>query len=320
VDPKQSVDGDRNPPAPAQRLARRCAGAACGIALLALAGWLFGARILAGQWGRLIPMAPITALALCFLGGGVFSQARWPAPRLSRKFALAAAGLAATLALLVLVQLAAGVDAGVESALARTSESVGRIPLGRMSPWTAFSLILESGALLLLLLAARRRWAASLAALLALPAAAMNLVVLVGYAYGAPLLYGGGTVPVALPTALAFVLLGVAQIGLALPGVPGLGAWTGESIRGVLLRAFMPGLLAVILLAGWLGTASWASGTVNPALWHSVEAIVVGVLVVAVIAWAARRTGDTIERAQEALRESESRHRASSRRPWKASC
>ena len=56
----------------------------------------------------------------------------------------------------------------------------------------------------------------------------------------------------ALPTALAFVLLGAGQIRLALHGVPALRAWSGDSMRGMLLRAFLPVILLVILLkAGW---------------------------------------------------------------------
>ncbi|MDP2998502.1 MAG: response regulator, partial [Bryobacterales bacterium] len=282
-------------------MAQRCAGAACGIAMLALAGWLGGARLLAGQWGGAIPMAPSTALAFLFLGGGLFSHARWFGPRLGRLFALASAGLPAGLGLLALAQFATGFDSGVERTLARTNELFGHIPLGRMSPLTAASFLLESGALMLLLRAARWRFAASLAALLALAAAAINLVVVVGYAYGAPLLYGGVTIPVALPTALAFVLIGAGQIGLALPGVPAARAWRGDSMRGLLLRAFLPAMLALILLAGWLDVMQPAVASLNPALWHSLTALLACVLIVAIAGWTARRTGDAIERAREAL-------------------
>ena len=244
--------GKRDPSAQAQRLTQLCAGAAFGIALLALAGWLFGARFLAGQWGGAIPMAPSTALAFLLLSGGVFSHARWPARRRSRYFTPVSIGLTALLGLLVLAQFIVGFDSGVERMLARTNELFGQIPLGRMSPLTAASFLLESGALMLVLRASRWRFADSMAALLAFTAAAINVVVLVGYAYGAPLLYGGATIPVALPTALAFVLLGAGQIRLALHGVPALRAWRGDSMRGMLLRAFLPVILLVIFLEGWM--------------------------------------------------------------------
>src|ERR1017187_1532429 len=103
--PDLRTDWDANSAARAQRVTQRCAAAACGIALLALVGWLLDVRLLAGQWKGCIPMSPSTALALLLLSGGVFSRARWPMHPLSRRVALAAAGLAAVLGLLVLAQL-----------------------------------------------------------------------------------------------------------------------------------------------------------------------------------------------------------------------
>ena len=297
-----------DPTAHARRLTGLCAGAACGIALLALAGWLVDARILAGQWGGVLPMAPSTALAFLSLGGGVLSFARWPAHRQTRLLALLLAGLPAVLGLLVLAQFTAGFDSGVERLLLRTKSSFGHIPLGRMSPLTAATFLLESGALIILL-AIRWRLAASMAALLAFAAAAINVVVLVGYLYGAPLLYGGAIIPVALPTAFAFVLVGVGAAQPDAARVPALRAWTGDSMRGLLLRAFLPPMLLFVFLEGWLGSLQPIAASVNPALWHSLEALVACGLILVITARAARRTGDAIERTQEALRESEERHR-----------
>src|ERR1017187_2905943 len=269
---------DANSPARAQRVAQRCAAAACGIVLLALAGWLLDVRLLAGQWRGGLPMAPSTALAFLFLSGGVFSHARWSTHPLSRRIALAAAGLAAMLGLLVLARFITGGDWGVELALTRTHELSGRIPLGRMSPLTAGGVLLESGALLFLLHTTRWRFAASVAALLALMATVGSLVILLGYSYGDPLLYGAATIPVSLPTALAMVLVGVAQIKLTLPGVAALRAWRGDSMRGVLLGALPRDALT---------------------------ALVACALIVAIVAWIARRIGDTIDRLQEARKQAE---------------
>ena len=265
-------------PAPARQLTGLCAGAACGIALLSLAGWLADSRFLAGQWGGAIPMAPSTALAFLFLSGGVFSYARWPTHRLNRYFAPVSIGLPASLGLLVLAQFIAGFDSGVERALARTSQLLGHIPLGRMSPLTAATFLLESGSLLLVLSAARWRFAASMAALLAVVAASINVVILAGYLYGAPLLYDGDIIPVALPTALAFVLLGAGQIRLVLHGVPLLRAWRGNSMRGVLLRAFLPAMLSLILLESLLDTVQPTAAYVNPAVRHALVALLFAVL------------------------------------------
>ena len=130
------MNGTPSPDA-APRLPQICAGIAGGIALLALAGWQMNARFLAGQWGTYIPMAPSTALAFLLLGGALFCYARWPAQRLSRLFALAVVSLASLLALLVLAQFSSGIDLGVEQALSRTNEWLGRGARRRLAPPSA---------------------------------------------------------------------------------------------------------------------------------------------------------------------------------------
>ena len=307
--PQQSASWDARPPAQAQWFTQLCAGAAFGIALLAETGWLFHSRFVAGGWGRYLPMAPVSALALLLLSGGAFSHARWPEHRLCRRLTPALAGLPALLGLLVLAHFVTGLNLGVEWLLSRINLLAGHLPLGRISPLTAGVLLLESVALLLLLRSARWRFAASGATLLALAGAMTGIVILVGYAYGVPLLYGGATVPMPLLNALACVLVGMGQIGLAAPGVPALRPWRGNSIRGLLLRAFMPAMLAIILLEGFLDAIRWTAAPPNPALWHSTAALVAGAVIVVIIGWTARRAGDTIDRAGETLRASEERFR-----------
>ena len=307
MSPRQSAYRDRKPSAHPRRFTRLCAGSAFGIALLAEAGWLFHARFLAGQLGGCIPMSPTTALALLLLSGGVFCHERWSEHGRSRRLALVLACVPALLGLLVLAQFFAGFDSGLEWALSRTNEVLGRVRIGRMSPWSAGTFLLESAALMLVLQASRRRFATSVAALLALLATAGSLVVSVGYAYGVPLLSGGTTIPMSLPTALAFVLLGAGEISLAVRALPTLGGWSGDSTRGMLIRAFLPTMLFFILVEDWVQTRTAAS--LNPALLHSLTALACCALIVAISFWTARRTGDAIDRAEQALRESESQYR-----------
>src|SRR3989304_401935 len=280
----QTMNGNQLQEA-APRLPQICAGIAGGIALVALAGWQMNARFLAGQWDTYIPMAPSTALAFLLLGGALFCYARWPAQRLSRRFALAAVSLASLLALLVLAQFISGIDLGVEQALARTNELFGRAALGRMSPLTATAFLLENAALFILLIGQRWPNAPIAAALLAVIATAINFVVLAGYAYGAPLLYGGTNIPVALPTAIAFVVVGRGQITMAVPRAPALAAWSRATLRGRLLRAFLPSLLVLLLVEGWLEVRIEPFLSLNRGLWHSLSPLTVGALIVTVMGW-----------------------------------
>ena len=303
---EQFAGGSRNSPAKSLRLIQGCAGAAFGIALLAAAGWPFHMRFLAGQWGGYIPASPTTALALLLLSSGVFIQARWSAHRRSRRLALVLAGLPALLALVVVTHFFTGLGSWLERLLYGAGEAVGLIPVGRMSPLAAGVVLLESGAPLLLVRAGRWRFAATAAVVLAPLGGAVGLVVLVGYAYAAPPMYGGATIPVALPTALALGLVGVGETVLALHQLPVWRAWTGDSTRGAILRAFLPAMLFFVLIEDWL--AAWTASR-NPALVHSLSALACGALIAVVGIFAARRTGDAIDRAGEALRTSEERNR-----------
>ncbi len=287
-----------------ERVAPLYAVFAFAIALLAEAGWLLHVGFLAGRWGAYVPMAPSTALAILLLSSGVFALSRWPHRRSVRRFGFAAAGLPLLLGLLVLARFITGMDSGVEFLLSRTDELIGGVPLGRMSPLTAVTVLLEAGALLLLC-APRRHLAAAMAALFALLGAMANSVALLGYCYGAPLMYGGASIPVAFPTAVAAVLVGVAQIRLAVPGMPAALAWSRDSVRGNLLRAFLPGVVLFILFDGWLDSMSTIPSRTNPALWHCLEALVACVVVGIYTVWTARRIGNTLERARQSLEKSQ---------------
>jgi diguanylate cyclase (GGDEF)-like protein/PAS domain S-box-containing protein len=286
-----------------------CASLATGIALLALLGWISGARFLAGQFGTYIPMAPSTALTFLLLGSALFRFAHLPLRRFRGLLEGLAVGIVLLIGLFVLAQFIFGIDFGIERVLSRTNELLGSTPLGRMSHITAVAFLLEGAALLILLLRERWRNAPTAVAVLAAGAIAIHTVVLIGYVFGAPLLYGGPTIPVALPAAIAFVLVGLGQFNLAAPGVPALREWSGASMRGILLRAFLPFLLFFILLDSWTDLAFAPMMKLNPAVWYSLKVLAAGALIVFIIAWIARRTGGEIERAQKARAESEARIR-----------
>jgi PAS domain S-box-containing protein len=140
-------------------------------------------------------------------------RARWLARSGASAFGLAAIFVTALLSLSVLLPERFGLAAWVEHALAPTAARVGGLPVGRMSPLTAWAFLLAAAALLLPLIPLDRgRLGPRLSAGLALAVVLIGLVVLLGYSLGAPLLYGGPTIPMALLTAAAFALLGLALL------------------------------------------------------------------------------------------------------------
>ncbi|GEM_PF-6358731 len=290
-----------------QLLSQVCAFAAGSLAVLSLLGWQLDMRFLAGQWGDYVPMAPSTAIAFLLLSSMLFTHTRWPAQGWNWNLSLAALTLILFVAALVLLQFFLGFDVGLEQKLSRTNELLGGIPVGRMSFLTAILFILESSAFVLFLVFGQWRHTIAASVVLAVGATTMSTVVLAGYLYNAPLLYGGIAVPVALPTAMAFVAIGIGQINLSVNTVHLFYEWRSTSIQGHLLRAFLPWISIGVLLITWLAYLATNYELYNPAVVSSLEAIIILVIIMGITGWIARKTGTEIEHTQSLLKESQER-------------
>jgi PAS domain S-box-containing protein len=207
-----------------------CASAAVGIAGVGGAGWAFGNHTLGAFGADLVPMAPLTALALLGLGGTLLVREFRPDPPIWRWVAAGVAGFAALGGLLVLGSHLYAVPSVLDLWLAPTETALREIPLGRMAPSTAAVLVTAALSLLLDpgapgIHPARRHAAAALGTLVV----ATGALVILGYASGTPWAYGGTHIPMALSTALAVALLG---LGTLLPAAVGLWwpALAGDSL------------------------------------------------------------------------------------------
>jgi PAS domain S-box-containing protein len=135
--------------------------------------------------------------------------------------------------------------------------------------------------------------------------AGMSTIMLMGYAFGTPLLYGTRTIPVALPTAAAFLALSVG-LAAALPGT----SWavqtlSGPRMRARLFRVFLPTTMVLLLLVGWAQSAALNRNSANPALWMWTLALASTFVVGLVVFVVTRRTGDAIDQTARALAQSE---------------
>ncbi|MFI5381556.1 MAG: PAS domain S-box protein, partial [Tepidisphaerales bacterium] len=73
---------------------------------------------------------------------------------------------------------------------------------------------------------------------------------------------------------------------------------SGNTLRGRLLRAFLPSTLLIVLIGGWTDVAFGERWATNPALSHSLTALAGCGLMVAIIGWIARSLGNSLEQAQ----------------------
>ena len=137
-----------------------------------------------------------------------------------------------------------------------------------------------------------------------------NIVFILGYIYGAPLLYGGTVIPVGLSTAIAFIFLGGAIIFTNGPEHLPLSLFTGATTRAILLRAFVP--VSVLLVIGSNVFMAYAKSYLNiqDALLSAISTLVAMLVTGIVIFQIARQIGGSMDKAENALRESEQRFKS----------
>ncbi len=226
-----------------------CALLAAGMAALALWSWVAGVSELFTTSDQHIPMATTTALLLAWVSVAVFLQTRWPAQKSVVRFGYSTAVVVAAAGLLACLRPRFGWGSPIEQWLAHSTDEIGGVPIGQMSPLTGGAFVVASLALFFRLAAGGRRSGTRWISLaFAVGVALLGAGVVAGYILGKPRVVGDYLIPMALWTATAFTLL-----GLALATSPVI-ANSSTSVRG---RRFggMPWVLAVsmALVVGLVG-------------------------------------------------------------------
>ena len=310
-----------------RRITRVCLAMSTIISFLALFGWslsiLFdwrpGPLILASFHPNpdVVPMAPVTAVAFLLITFAVILYA-WRFPNPTRRMHWGIAVIALPVFVFGIYKLSlfaqGHVGEGVEQTVAKAVGEQGRVqknaddvPKGVMSPVTAASFLLAAMAVVLLVID-RNPWLARTATLCAMVVIFVNLWTLLRYLEPPEKIFAFFKIPVAIPTALGFLLVGVALVtvqgsehGLIRPLI-------GRSTRAMLLRAFLPMTLLVLLfalvLSRMLQRLQGTEGANAPfvrdvlsgvsAFWVMISIVITTV----VISWISQRIGQRLEGAE----------------------
>ncbi|MFN2398557.1 MAG: ATP-binding protein [Gemmatimonadaceae bacterium] len=185
------------------------------IGAAALTGWVTGSRTLSAGDPTFIPVAPNTALLFVLLGASVCTFAK--PSRVTRLFARPAIALSFLVSGARLAEYVVGANLSVDQWLfAFPSESFGLAPVGKMAFFTAVTFFFSGLALFALTFEIRKRSVNDAVRAVALLVTLIGGIFSLGYLYDAPLLYGTSSIPMALPTAVAFVVLG---LSMAVPAI-----------------------------------------------------------------------------------------------------
>ncbi|MEW6511250.1 MAG: CHASE3 domain-containing protein [Bacteroidota bacterium] len=200
----------------ATRIAQVCGGVVAGAGTLALAGWLTGVRAIA-NWGEgYIPMAPNTALCFILLGAGLIAAGSHGV--LAALGARGGAVVVVAIALFRLLEFLIAVDMGVDRWIFRPPEEFLReAPVGQMAFVTAVTFLFAGCSALFMTLPRKSGMTGDVSGMLAIVVAGLGLAFALGYAFGKPILYSGNVIPMALSTAVAFLVFGSGSLAALYP-------------------------------------------------------------------------------------------------------
>jgi PAS domain S-box-containing protein len=251
-----------------------------------LAGWAFDIEALKSALPGMVAMNPGgTALAFLLAGVSLWVQSA-PASRRLRALAMACAGGVILLALLRLGGYLLAWDRGPDRLLFRAKLDMEGLRTGhpnRMAPNTAGAMLLVG--LALTLLDARSRRGVLAGQFLALAAALVALLAIIGYAYSALRLAGiEQFIPMALNTAVSLALMS-SGILCARPSRGVMAVVSSAGAGGVMARRLLPAVIIIPPVVGWVRWLGQHEGIVDQVMGLSLFVLTIVVMFTALIWW-----------------------------------
>jgi PAS domain S-box-containing protein len=284
------------------------------VASLGLLGYLPGLHSLGSVRDDFIPMAPSTAISFILLSTILVARfAPWSRWLPYRVLLIAVVVSVSVFGALEFIGYVCGRDLNFEEKLVPVSGYLNGIPIGLMSPATGFLFLLAGLSILGLLVSrpeqARRVIIGHAAGITGTIVLLSSSVFSLAYLFGTPLLYdASNTIPMALTTALAFFLLGLATVSACGLHVFPLKLIAGASTNATLLRFFLPLIVLSTLLGILAGVgSSFVSGT-NPAFVSALLVVLMCILTGILIGTVASRIGNKLDAANRALQASEAKY------------
>ena len=275
-----------------------CCGLTIGMGAIALLGWLSELRILASISHNYIPMAPNTAVAFIAMGTAAIALHCRPLHPIFRWTSSLISVCVAILGILILLHYANLIAFDGNGLILKGShELFGNVPVGSMSSLTAGGFILAGASLFLLTLPALKKPVRNVASCLATTVTVVGCVVVFGYLYGTPIFYGGSTVPMAINTACAFIMMGMSLIHLAGAECIPTNYFLGASVRARLMRGFFPILMLGTIFVNYVFDTFVLKRSLNPAVTIGTNALLTGVIVGAIVFFIAKMVGGDIDHA-----------------------
>jgi len=243
---------------------------------LVLIGWQLDIAALTSGLRARVAMNPLTALGFVAGAGSLWLLQVAPATT-ARRAAQLGAGLVIVIGGTTLIGYLVGDNLGLDQIMYRE-----RLGTNRIAPNTGLNFLLIGATLLLLDWGTRSGYRP--AQLLVLVPTAVALTSVLGYAYDVGELYGFARhIPMALPTAVAFLALGLG-IACARPDRGFVSVMASTHAGGVLARRLLPAAVLIPTLLGWLRLLGQRAGLFGAELGLAMAVVANIVLFAALIA------------------------------------
>ena len=270
---------------------------------LNLFGWLMGKMGLTSFSIKFIPI-PLSS-AVVFIALSILFVFKWDSKTslLAKSMVILFEILIAIYCGLIFLDFLFDFPWDLETIFIKNPESFGNVLIGRMSPVTSFSFVLIS----LIMLGSGQKnseiikyFGAALSLLVLLTAS----VLLIGYLYNAPVLYGSQFIPVSLPSAICFFLFSITLLRLYESKYWTFNLIKDNKVTRQLLKSFLPIVISVVILQGFL-ISNFAFHRNNPALSVAFILFIVIVITVFLIFRISATVGAQLLKAEQTLKENE---------------
>ncbi|RPH31836.1 MAG: PAS domain S-box protein [Bacteroidales bacterium] len=239
------------------------------IGMLGFLGWASNALLLASYSDNFIPMAPDTSFIFLIFGLVLFTNSY------KSHIPIIRTGTIITIAFLTFygffksVEYFANSDLTFEYYLSPVTEKWGAFPLKRMSPLTGFLFFMAGIAFLVKAKFGEKKSTNGLIGILGASVTFSGFAVILGYLFQTPLLYKSGVIPLALPTAICFLILGVSIVIYSGRKNFIVRQFIGRTPYNILIRSIIPILFFAILFQGLILKYFNDSKTLNFALFSA---------------------------------------------------
>ncbi len=277
------------------------------IAGISLLGWFSGKMGLATFSLKYIPIAPATAvnfIVLCILS---ISHLSFEKSRLVKLIELTIILLVVLFCLLIFLNYLFNFKWDIENIFISNPVKFGDVLTGRMSPITSLLFIF----ICISLLSIKQKNSSLIKYIggsFSLLSGLISSVLIIGYLYKAPFLYGSQIIPVSLPSTICFILFSITLLR-----VYELKFWTYNFIKdnkvsNRLFKWFLPVGIFIIILQGYL-ISNFSLIVNNPPLFVALTLFIVIPVTILLIFRVSSIIGIKLLTAEQTLKESEEKLR-----------